>query len=110
MGFLKKLDIHALPEKKKEDFLTGTYIGLFFIVLAVIYYLNVNTNLWSNFISFINNFVLATVPGTSIALPAPHNPEAFKTLYNAAFQFCLGLGLMEITILILRVWLNSPDH
>jgi signal transduction histidine kinase len=29
-------------------------------------------------------------------------------LYNAAFQFCLGLGLLEIAVLVLRMWLNSP--
>ncbi|MGA2385661.1 MAG: hypothetical protein ABSG33_03920 [Candidatus Bathyarchaeia archaeon] len=108
MGFLKKLNMQALPEKKKEDFITGTYIGLFFILLAAIYYVNVNTSLWNSFVTFINNFVLATVPGTSIGLPAPHNPAAFVSLYTAVFQFCLGLGLMEIVILTLRVWLNSP--
>jgi hypothetical protein len=29
-------------------------------------------------------------------------------LYNALFQFCLGLGLLEIAVLALRIWLDSP--
>lgn len=103
-----KLNLKTLPEKTKENFLTGIYIGFFFVLLAVIYYANIHISLWNNFVNFINNFVLATVPGTSISLPTLNNPSNFVPLYNVAFQFCLGLGIMEIGILALRVWLNSP--
>ncbi len=103
-----KLNMQALPERKKENLLLGVYIGFFFVLLAVIYYVNVHTSIWSNFVAFINNFILASVPGTSIYLPAPRNPASFTLLYNVLFQLCLGLGLMEIGVLVLRVWLNSP--
>jgi hypothetical protein len=103
-----KLNMQTLPERKKENLLTGIYLGFFFVLLAVIYYVNVHTNIWSNFVAFINNFILASVPGTSLYLPAPNNPAYFTPLYGIAFQFCLGLGVMEIGILALRVWLNSP--
>jgi hypothetical protein len=108
MGFTKKLNIQALPDKKKENLITALYVGFIFILLAVLYFINVHTNLWGNFVSLMSNFILYTVPGTSISLPAPVNPPAYTVLYNAAFQFCLGLGLLEIAVLALRIWLNSP--
>jgi len=108
MGFIRKLNVQALPDSKKENLITATYIGLIFILLAVLYFINVHTNLWGKFVNFLGTFVLATVPGTSISLPAPSNPSAYTALYNAAFQFCLGIGVLEIAILMLRTWLNSP--
>jgi hypothetical protein len=108
MGFTRKLNVQALPDRKKENLITALYVGFIFILLAVLYFINVHTNLWGNFVNFISSFILATVPGTSISLPVPVNPGAYTMLYNAAFQFCLGLGLLEIAILALRIWLNSP--
>ena len=108
MGFKRKWNMQALPERKKENLITALYIGFIFILLAILYFINVHTNLWGNFVNFISGFILATVPGTSISLPAPANPAAYVMLYNAAFQFCLGLGLLEIAVLALRMWLNSP--
>lgn len=107
MGFKSKLNMQALPDKKKENLISALYIGFILVLLAVIYFINVHTSLWSNFNRFLNNFILATVPGTSIQLPAPENPAAYIALYNAAFQFCLGLGTIEILVLSLRVSLNS---
>jgi len=108
MGFTKKLNIQALPDKKKENLISALYVGFIFILLAVLYFINVHTNLWGNFVNLMSNFILYTVPGTTISLPAPTNPSAYTMLYNAAFQFCLGLGLLEIAVLALRIWLNSP--
>jgi signal transduction histidine kinase len=108
MGFTRKLNVQALPDNKKENLITAVYVGFIFFLLAVLYFINVHTNLWGNFVSFLSTFVLATVPGTNISLPAPVNPAVYTALYNVAFQFCLGLGLLEIAILALRTWLNSP--
>jgi hypothetical protein len=108
MGFRRKLNVQALPESKKENLITALYVGFIFILLAVLYFINVHTNLWGNLVSFISTFILATVPGTSVSLPAPANPAAYTVLYNLAFQFCLSIGVLEIAILALRIWLNSP--
>ncbi|MGA3110740.1 MAG: hypothetical protein ABSE15_01745 [Candidatus Bathyarchaeia archaeon] len=111
MGFKSKFNIsnmQSLPEKKKETLISALYIGLIFVMLAVLYFVNDRTNLWNGFNHFLNNFVLATVPGTGLQLPAPENPAAYISLYNAAFQFCLGLGIIEIVVLVLRVLLLSP--
>jgi len=108
MGFTKKWNVQALPDAKKENLITALFGGFFFILIAVLYFINVHTNLWGNFVNFVSTFVLATVPGTSISLPVPANPSAYIALYNLVFEFCLGLGLLEIAILTLRTWLNSP--
>jgi tellurite resistance protein TehA-like permease len=108
MGFTRKLNVQALPDSKKENLITALYVGFIFILLAVLYFINVHVNLWGNFVNFMSAFTLATVPGTSISLPVPATPSAYTMLYNVGFQFCLGLGVLEIAILALRIWLNSP--
>jgi hypothetical protein len=108
MNFIKKLDLQALPDKRKENFISGLYIGFILILLVVLYFVNAHVNLWNSFDHFLNTFILETVPGTSLQLPVPDNPRAYIVLYEAAFQFCLGLGAIEIAVLGLRVWLDSP--
>jgi len=108
MSFIRKLNVQALPDSKKENLITALYVGFIFILLAVLYFINVHANLWGNFVNFLSTFILATVPGTSISLPVPANPSVYTVLYNAVFEFCIGIGLLEIAILVLRIWLNSP--
>ena len=48
------------------------------------------------------------VPGAGISLPAPADPANFIGLYTAAFQFAIALGVVEIIVLSLRVYLHSP--
>ncbi len=108
MSFIRKLNLQALAEKKKENLISALYIGSILILLAILYLVNVHTDLWGNFNHFLNTFVFATVPGTGIALPAPESPAAYLVLYRVAFQFCLGLGIIEVAVLALRVWLYSP--
>ena len=108
MGLMKKLNIQALPDKKKENLISALYIGFILVMLAALYFINTKLDLWGNFNHFLNTFVFATVPGTGIQLPAPESPASYVILYKAAFQFCLGLGIIEIAVLSLRVWLNSP--
>ena len=100
--------MQALTDKKKEDLITAVYIGLIFILLALIYFINLSHNIWNSFVNFIGSFVLTQVPGTSISLPAPANPAAYTVLYIAVFQFFLGIGILEIAILALRIVLHSP--
>ena len=97
----------ALPEKKKENLITALYIGAVFILLAIIYFVNLPNNLWTSIVNFFSSLTLATVPGTSFGLPAPVVPAAHLTLYVAAFQFALGLGVLEIAVLSIRIMLHS---
>ena len=102
------MNLQALTDKKKEALITAVYIGLIFILLAVIYFINLPNNIWNSFVNFIGSFVLTQVPGTSISLPAPAYPAAYTVLYIAVFQFFLGIGILEIGILALRILLHSP--
>ena len=108
MGFLRKLNMAALPDKKKENLITALYFGFILILLAVVYFVNAHIDLWGSFVNFFSKFILATVPGTNIALPAPSNPASYTLLYKVVYQFCIGLGILEIAVLTLRIWLNSP--
>jgi hypothetical protein len=100
--------MQTLNEKKKEGLIGAVYIGLIFILLALIYFINLPHNIWNSFVNFFGSFVLAQVPRTSFSLPAPFNPGAYTVLYNAVFQFCLGIGILEISILALRIVMHSP--
>jgi hypothetical protein len=99
---------HGLSEKKKENLLSGIYIGSIFIILAVIYIASLPVSLWDEIVDFFSSLTLAPVPGTGIALPAPSNPAAHIPLYTAAFYFTVAVGAIEIVVLILRVLINSP--
>jgi hypothetical protein len=96
----------AFTDKKKESLLTALYLGAIFIILALIFVLN--TGVWGHIVNFFSGLTLAQVPGTSISLPAPLNPASHMQLYNVAFQFSLGLGILEIVILAVRILLHSP--
>jgi hypothetical protein len=102
------IDRHALTEKKKESLFTAIYIGSLFIILATVYFVNLPNSLWDSIINFFGTLTLSDIPGTSIPLPAPVNPAAHIVLYNAAFQFAIGIGIVEIVILALRIFLYSP--
>jgi hypothetical protein len=104
----KDLNMQALTDKRKEDLVTAVFIGLIFILLAVIYFINLSNHVWNSLVSFFGSFVLAQVPGTSISLPAPAYPASYTVLYITVFQFCLGIGILEISVLALRIVLHSP--
>jgi hypothetical protein len=102
---LRSLNLQGLSDKKKESLLSAIYIGSVFIVFALVYYIHIADNLWEGLIDFFTSLTLATVPTTGISLPAPANPAAHINLYTAAFHFTVGLGILEIVILLLRVGL-----
>ncbi|HLN89416.1 MAG TPA: hypothetical protein VK253_05060 [Candidatus Binatia bacterium] len=102
------LNLQALPEKRKENLFTAIYVGGFFISIALVYYVNAAQNLLSGFVNFFSSLTLAPVPQTGISLPAPSNPAVYANLYNAAFELAIAVGILEIVILALRVWMSSP--
>ena len=97
-----------MSDKRKESLLTALYVGSIFIILAIVYFASLPASLWDSLVSFFTSLTLAQVPGTGISLPAPTRLDSFSILYNAAFQFAIGLGLVEILVLTLRVFLHSP--
>ncbi len=93
-------------EKKKESLFTAIYIGALFIILAVVYFSN--QNIFSDIVDFFSTLTLAEVPGAGFPLPAPAEPAAHLSIYTAAFQFSIAIGVLEIIILALRVIWHSP--
>jgi len=102
-----RLNMQALAEKKKESLVSAVYIGLIFILLALICVINFPHGVLKSFLNFINSFVLTQVPGTSFSLPAPVHPASYLVLYTSIFEFSLGLGILEIAILAIRIRLHS---
>jgi len=101
------LNLQALTEKKKENLVTAIYVGSVFIILGSVYFINQSNSFWSSISDFFTSITLAQVPGVSFSLPAPANPAAHIALYVAVFQFTLGLGILEIGVLALRIYLRS---
>jgi len=106
-SLMPSLNLQSLSDKKKESLFTALYIGALFIILALVYYIHLSDNLWDSLVNFFTSLTLAPVPTTGISLPAPANPTSFGNLYFAAFQFSLAVGILEIVILALRVFLHS---
>jgi len=101
-------DPTATSEKKKENLFTALYIGAVFIAIAGIYFSHLPNSLWDEIVAFFTQLTLYPIPGTSIPLPAPGNPAAHANLYFSAFEFALAVGIVEVVILLLRVYLHSP--
>jgi hypothetical protein len=107
-SLIKRINSQSLTDKRKESLVTALSIGAVFIVLAAIYFVNLPNSLFDAIIRFFNSLILAQVPGTSVSLPAPAVPTVHILLYNAVFEFCIGLGIIEIALLTVRIMLHSP--
>ena len=82
-------------------------VGAFFVLIGIIYAVNLPNSLWERILAFFNNFTLRQVPNAGIFLPAPISPAAHTVLYGAVFQFCIGLGILQVVLLLLRLTMHS---
>ena len=89
--------------KAKEGLYSAISIGAVLILIGIVYALAQPSSLWDSIITFFSNLTTRSVPGTGISLPAPANPAAHAVLYTAAFQFCIGLGILQVILLVLRL-------
>jgi hypothetical protein len=83
-------------------------VGVVFILIGVVFVLAQPSSLWDSIAAFFSNFAMRSVPGIGISLPAPADPRAYAVLYTAAFQFCIGLGILQVILLALRLMMYSP--
>jgi hypothetical protein len=95
------------PFLHHESIITALSVGSVFILLGIVFVL-APSSLFSRIIDFFGGFTTRAFPGTSIYLPVPVNPGEHVVVYTAAFQFCLGIGILEILILALRLMWRSP--
>jgi hypothetical protein len=105
-GLSENSTVQKRPYKASESVISGVAAGFVLILIGVIY---ISTpSLLDSIVSFFSNITFVTVPGTGISLPAPIAPSAHGVLYGAVFQFVLGVGIMEIIVLVLRFAMHSP--
>jgi len=104
----EKLNTQSSTYKVRERLFSALSAGTFFILLGIVYFINLPYNLWNEVLDFFGSFTLAQVPTTGIYLPAPLSPSSHAVLYGAVFQFCIGLGILQVIFLLLRLMLNSP--
>jgi len=93
--------------KSQERLFSTLSAGTLFILLGIIYVINLPASLWDAVFSFFGSFTLAQVPSTGFYLPAPTIPSAHALLYGAIFQFCIGLGILQVILLELRLIMRS---
>ena len=77
-------------------------------MIGIVYVASLPSNLLDSIINFFGSFTLAQVPSTGIYLPAPMSPAVHAVLYGAIFQFCVGIGILQIVMLALRFTSQSP--
>ena len=94
--------------KARERVYSAISAGAFFILIGIVYVINLPSNLWNAVVEFFGNFTLARLPSTEIYLPAPLVPASHAVLYGAVFQVCIGLGILQIIMLVLRFKWQSP--
>jgi hypothetical protein len=104
----EKLNTRSSAYKARERLFSAISAGSFFILLGIVYVINLPSSLWEAVFEFFGNFTLAQVPSTGIYLPAPISPASHAVLYGAIFQFCIGLGILQVIFLALRLMLKSP--
>jgi hypothetical protein len=102
------LNAQARGYKAKERIYSAISVGIVFILIGIVYINSLPQNLLDKLIAFFNSFTFAQIPSTGIFVPAPINPAAHVVLYNAVFQFCIGLGILQIIMLTLRLMWKSP--
>jgi hypothetical protein len=91
-----------------ESLISAISVGAVFILIGMVFVLAQPSSLWDSIVTFFSSFTLRSVPRTGISLPAPANTAAHAVLYTAAFQFCIGLGILQVILLALRLMMYSP--
>jgi tetrahydromethanopterin S-methyltransferase subunit B len=89
---------------------TALAVGGVFIILGLVVALTPNILQEAN--AFARDITNVTYPvGSGTAnLPAPANPSAHIGLFTAVMYFFLGVGILQIIILPLRLWVKSPTR
>ncbi len=91
-----------------ESLISGLSVGAVFTLIGVVFVLAQPSSLWDGIVNFFSHFTLRSVPTLGFSLPAPENPAAHAVFYTAAFQFSIGLGILQIILLMLRLGMRSP--
>ena len=91
-----------------EGLISALGFGGFLIILGVVFALTPGT--WQTVTAFFNDLKLTAYQlgtGSTVNLLAPAHPDTHASFYWAVFGFCLGIGALQIVILILRLIVRS---
>jgi len=98
--------------RHQEGLLTALGFGGFLIIVGLVFALT--PNLWQRVMDFFHDISTVTFPlGSStsnIVLPAPQHSGNHDVLYTALLQFDVALGILQVIILGLRVWIHSTTR
>jgi len=100
--------MHKRPHTFGESIISAISVGTALILIGTIYVTTLPTSLWDKIVDFFSSLTGSPVPGTTISLPVPTDPAAHAVLYNAVFQFCIGIAILQIILLALRLIFHSP--
>lgn len=99
---------HHHERPLSESLITALAWGGFFIAVGVVFGLTPGIGAAVNdFFSDLTGVTYPALYGT-VVFPAPANPAAHQTLYQAVFNFMVAVGVLQIAILIARLWVRSP--
>jgi hypothetical protein len=102
------VDVQTRTHKRGESLISAISAGVVFILIGLVFILALPSSLWDSIVAFFSNFAWRSVPGLGISLPAPADPRAYAVLYTAEFQFCIGLGILQVVLVAIRLAMGSP--
>jgi hypothetical protein len=92
-----------------ESLITALSVGGFFIILGLVFALTPGT--WHAADTFFRDLKIVNVSTDShianLNVPAPANPAMHADFYSAVFNFCVGIGILQIAVLAVRVIFRS---
>jgi lysylphosphatidylglycerol synthetase-like protein (DUF2156 family) len=99
---------HRHERSLNESLITALAWGGFLIVVGVVF--GLTPGIGDAIGDFFFDLTGVTYPGVygTIMLPAPANPAAHQTVYQAVFNFMLAIGVLQIVILAARLLIRSP--
>ncbi len=105
---MKREQKPIFPDMQREGLLSAIAIGAVLIIIGVIFV--ATPNLTDRINAFFSDMSVATFPfpdsTSTLALPAPGHPGEHLALYSAVSQFDIGIGVLQILILVLRLGLH----
>ena len=93
-----------------EGLITALAIGGFFIIIGLVFALTPGIPHKTDV--FFSDLTTVTYPfggaTSTISLLAPAHPAEHAAFYTAVMNFLLGVGILQIIILVLRFYVKSP--
>jgi hypothetical protein len=103
--------VHSVVRQRSlnESLITALSIGGFFIILGSVFAFTPGIVQNSN--AFVSDLTTVSFPfgspGSTVSLLAPANPADHQAFYSTVMNFLIGVGVLQIVILVLRLVMHS---